>query len=141
MFCPQCAAENDIDKSYCRQCGQPLSAVRLALECRVDEAIKIVEGDKNLTGHRFRIALAGVVILTAIVTILSGVRIGFANIQSAAVILILVMIYFLHLSRNHHRIARLLEIEKKSSTPGQLGAPNIAAPDSITEQNTLKLKK
>lgn len=138
MFCPQCAAENEIDKSFCRKCGQSLAAVRLALEGRVDAAMKIAEGDKKLTGYRLRIGLAGLVILTAIVTILSGVRIGFANIQSAALILILVMLYFFQLSRNYHRVARLLDTENQSAAPK---LNNIAPPESITEQSTLKLKR
>ena len=152
MFCPQCATENDKDKSYCRRCGQSLTAVRLALEGRVDEAIKIVEGDKMLSGYRFRIGIAGLVILAAILTILTGVQIGFKNIQSAALILILVMILFLHLSRQHHRVARLLDAGEQSRTPNLPGPPleqsqlregagNIVAPDSITEQSTLELKR
>jgi uncharacterized membrane protein YvbJ len=151
MFCPKCAAENDVDKSYCRQCGQPLAAVRLALEGRVDEAIKTVAGDKMLSGYRFRIGVAGLVILTAILTILTGVQIGFKNIQSAAVVLILVMILFLHLSRQYHRVARLLDTEEQSSTPNLPGSPGgqnqlrdgtaIVVPASITEQSTLELKR
>ena len=147
MFCPQCAAENEIDQSFCRKCGQPLAAVRLALEGRVDEAMKIVEGDKMLSGHRLRIGIAGVVILTSILTILTGVQIGFRNIQSAALILILVMIFFLHLSRRYHRVARLLDAEDQSLTPSLTSSPTeqnelrAGAPASITEQSTLKLKR
>ena len=148
MFCPKCAAENDVDKSYCRKCGQPLTAVRLALEGRIDEAIKTVEGDKNLTGYRFRIGIAGLVILASILTILTGVQIGFKNIQSAALVLILVMIFFLHLSRNYHRVARLLDAGEQltpnlSSSPGGQNQlrEETNIPASITEQSTLELKR
>jgi|GEM_PF-1264742 len=155
MFCPKCAAENVVEKSYCRQCGQPLAAVRLALEGRIDEAIKTVAGDKTLSGYRFRIGVAGLVILTAILTILTGVSIGFANIQSAAVVLILVTIFFLHLSRNYHRVARLLDTGEQSpnltSSPagqrqlrevaGEVSAAGIVGPGSITEQSTLELRR
>ena len=145
MFCPQCAAENETDKSFCRRCGQPLAAVRLALEGRVDEAIKIVEGDKMLSDYRLRVGIAGVVIVTSILTILTGVQIGFRNIQSAALILILLMIFFLHLSRRYHRVARLLDAEEQLGSPKLTSAPQSqlrdAAPSSITEQSTLELKR
>ena len=139
MFCPKCATENDVDKSYCRKCGQSLAAVRLALDGRIDEAIKIVEGDKRLSGYRFRIGIAILVILVAITTILTGFKIGFANIQSAALVLILVAIFLLHLSRNHHRVARLLDTSSPSEQ-NQL-REGAVAPGSITEQSTLELKR
>ena len=138
MFCPQCGAENEKDKSYCRRCGQSLAAVRLALEGRVDEAIKTVEGDKKLSGYRLRVALAGVVIVAAILTILTGVQIGFRNIQSAALILILLMILFWRLSWKYHRVARLLDAEDQSVKVKLTTSPQ---PALLTEQNTLELKR
>ena len=149
MFCPKCAAENDVDKGYCRQCGQPLAAVRLALEGRIDEAIKTVEGDRKLTGYRFRIGIAGLVILASILTILTGFQIGFANIQSASAVLILVALFLWHLSQKYHRVARLLDPEDQSLTPKLTSSAReenqlrvgAVAPDSITEQSTLELKR
>lgn len=38
MYCPQCGTQNEPKQSYCRQCGQPLMSVQLALDGRVDEA-------------------------------------------------------------------------------------------------------
>lgn len=154
MFCPLCGSENNSEKNYCRQCGLPLSAVRLAVDGRVDEAIKTVEGDQKLTGYRFRIGIASFLILVAIATIFTGGRIGFSNIQSAALILIMMMIFFVLLSRKSHRVARLLDAEDQSAAAnvtssftgrnqlreGGPSGPNIVAPDSITEQSTLELK-
>jgi len=151
MFCPQCGSENGPEKNYCRQCGLPLSAVRLALDGRVDNAIKIVDGDKNLWRYRFRIGIASLLILIGISTILTGGTIGFSNIQSAAVILIIVMIVFIHFSRKSRRIARLLDTEDDSAPLNLAGREqqavangtrdtNIVGPSSITEQSTLKLK-
>lgn len=151
MFCPQCGSENNLEKNYCRQCGQPLTAVQLAMDGRVDEAIKTVAGDAKLSGYRFQIVIACVLILIAIATIFTGGKIGFSNIQSAALILIIMMVFFIYLSRKIHRVTRLLDAEDQSVTSniasslndrGQLreGA-NIVAPDSITDQSTLELKR
>jgi hypothetical protein len=40
MLCPRCGTENSLEQSYCRQCGLALSAVRLTLEGRADEALE-----------------------------------------------------------------------------------------------------
>ena len=48
MFCPRCGTENNLEKRYCRHCGQPLSSVRLALEGRVDLAITTLQKGKSL---------------------------------------------------------------------------------------------
>ncbi len=45
MFCPKCGAQNKIEQKFCRNCGQSLSAVRMALEGRIDEAIATLEKD------------------------------------------------------------------------------------------------
>ena len=39
MFCPQCSAENDSSKKYCRNCGFSLAAVHFVLEGHLHEAI------------------------------------------------------------------------------------------------------
>lgn len=38
MYCPQCGTQNEPRQGYCRQCGQPLMSVQLALDGKVDEA-------------------------------------------------------------------------------------------------------
>jgi hypothetical protein len=43
MFCPRCGAQNKIESRYCRECGLPLTSVRLTLEGRVDEAAARLE--------------------------------------------------------------------------------------------------
>jgi len=40
MLCPRCGTENSLEQSYCRQCGLGLSAVRLTIEGRADEALE-----------------------------------------------------------------------------------------------------
>src|SRR5258708_39606826 len=39
MFCPRCATENTLEKGYCRQCGQRLTSVRLALEGTSEQSL------------------------------------------------------------------------------------------------------
>jgi len=116
MFCPQCGSENEREKKYCRSCGQPLSAVRLALEGRVDAAIRMSEGEQRPTAYRVRVGIGVFFILVGIMSIFTGGRIGFSNIQSAALILILMMVFFIQISRKSHRIARALDSEDQ--TPG-----------------------
>lgn len=37
MYCPHCGADDEARPSYCRQCGQSLVSVQLAVDKRVDE--------------------------------------------------------------------------------------------------------
>jgi hypothetical protein len=153
MYCPQCGSENDPDKKYCRSCGLPLSAVRLALEGRVDAAIRMSEDEQRPRAYRVRVGIAVFLILIGVVSIFTGGRIGFSNTQSAALILIFMMVFFIQVSRKSHRIARALDSEDK--TPGLdhidsdvasiRGAnPSLLkqAPNtSVTDQETIKLNR
>jgi hypothetical protein len=71
MFCPKCAAQNELAQAYCRQCGQPLSDVRLALEGRTSQSLEKLEAGEKWV-H------AGAV--TLIVFTLIGLAIGIAGI-------------------------------------------------------------
>ncbi len=153
MFCPECGSENDRDKKFCRSCGQPLAAVRLALDGRVQAAIKMSEGEQRLTPHRIRIGIAVFLILVGLATIFTGGRIGFSNVQSAALVLILMMIFFIFTSLKAHRIARALDVEDQApgldradSDPVSIRAGNPAvlkqAPESsVTDQETIRLHR
>lgn len=58
MFCPQCGASNERDQKFCRQCGQALTAVRLATEGRVDEALeKLKKGADSLAAGAINLAI------------------------------------------------------------------------------------
>jgi hypothetical protein len=39
MFCPQCSTKNTLEQKYCRQCGQQLTDVRIAIRGGADEAL------------------------------------------------------------------------------------------------------
>jgi hypothetical protein len=58
MFCPQCGASNNLDQKFCRQCGKALTAVRLAMEGRVDEALeKLKKGEDSLASGAINLAI------------------------------------------------------------------------------------
>lgn len=59
MFCPRCATENKKEQRYCRQCGLPLPAVRLALDGQVDEAIQKYKKSETALGCGIVILLIG----------------------------------------------------------------------------------
>ena len=149
MFCPNCGSENDQQKSYCRHCGLPLAAVRLAVDGRVDEAIKTIQGQRGLRLYRGRMLIGALLILIAISTIFTAGKFGFSNVQSAAFILIILVLFFMMLVRTGHRVAQLLdpntntsELEFSKSITGQATTMRLpeAAPNSITEQDTVKIE-
>lgn len=144
MFCPQCGCENDAQKNFCRKCGQPLAAVRLAMDGRVDEAAKSLDGEQRVWPYRARTGLGIFLILVAISTVFTAGKFGFSNVQSAAVVLILIVLWFLLLGRKSHRIARLLNdhsndvlLSPSNDAPSLTGGKSAA---SISEQDTLRLK-
>jgi hypothetical protein len=153
MFCPRCGTENDSELSYCRTCGQTLSSVRLALEGRVDQAITTLRKEQKISVHRVRVVASAILILTALATLLTAGRFGFANVGSAAILLIITLIFFLQLVLKTRRVARLLDPEAEprdlmtnpspTSLPeartNALHAPVHKTPESITERTTIKL--
>ena len=40
MYCPTCGAQNDPKRDYCRQCGQSVSGVRLAVQGNAEQSLK-----------------------------------------------------------------------------------------------------
>lgn len=50
MFCPKCGTNNNPEQKYCRQCGQQLTATRIALEGGFDNALdKLKKGENALS--------------------------------------------------------------------------------------------
>lgn len=61
MFCPQCATENDLQQGYCRHCGLPLAAARLALERRFDQALAELEASRLSLRRARTFVIAGLI--------------------------------------------------------------------------------
>ena len=153
MFCPRCGTENDSELSYCRSCGQALSSVRLAVEGRVDQAITALRNEQRISVYRVRLAVSAFLILAALATLFTGGRVGFANIGSAAILLIIILILFVQLVLKSRRVAHLLdpEAELREFAPkpvatslseartNALPSPVHKTPMSVAESTTLKL--
>ncbi len=154
MFCPSCATENQTKQKYCRRCGQPLTGVQLALEGRIDEAIKTLRiGEKT---PRVKFVLLAIALLALLPWMANALRNG------APLTLILMPAWglllglLIGLSKRAFklwRVKRLLNagVEFKSLTanvaasPGFAIASNSSVPDqpvpvSVTENTTLELK-
>jgi hypothetical protein len=40
MYCPKCSTQNEPQQAYCRQCGQALAGVQLAVEGNTDQSLE-----------------------------------------------------------------------------------------------------
>jgi hypothetical protein len=84
MFCPRCATENGLEQGYCRQCGQALADVRLALDGRSTEALeRLRTGGKWVNGG---IAALMSFTLIAILIAISAVALGDPALTNIAMI-------------------------------------------------------
>ena len=151
MFCPSCATENQPEQKYCRRCGQPLTGVHLALEGRVDEAIKALGIGKKPPSVKY-VLLAGALLLLSISTIhslVTGAPLAFLLMPAWGALLGLLIV----LSKRTFelwRVKRLLNagVEFKALTANTAASPDLTiasnsaapAPVSVTENTTLDLK-
>jgi len=154
MFCPSCATENQPAQKYCRRCGRPLAGVHLALEGRVDEAIKTLRiGEK--TPHVKFILLAAALLLLSITTIhalRTGAPLAFLLMPACGLLLGLLIGLSKRTFKLWH-VKRLLNagVEFKSLTTNSVASPDFPiasnssaakppVPVSVTENTTLELR-
>ena len=148
MYCPKCGDHNETQQSFCRQCGQSLISVRLALEGRVDEVIaKFAKAEDLLAGGLLTFAIF---VIGAVVSLMLGGSVPFAIslLLGFAICLPIVIKGLVRVDR----LGRLLDPKKTSSdmlreagrpAAELLAAPptdSLVAPNSITEDTTLNLK-
>ena len=154
MFCPSCATENQPEQKYCRRCGQPLAAVHLALEGRVDEAIKTLRIGEKAPRVKF-VLLAAALLLLSITTIhalRTGAPLAFLLMPAWGLLLGL-LIGLSKRAFRLRRVKRLLNagVEFKSLTANvaanrdlalasNSSAPKEPVPVSVTENTTLDLR-
>lgn len=85
MFCPRCGTQNKDEQKFCRGCGQPLSAMQMAMEGRLEETLQtLTKNFEKLTSGAVTliifasIALAACVFspFTAVINLALGLIIG-----------------------------------------------------------------
>lgn len=158
MFCPQCGASNERDQKFCRQCGQALTAVRLATEGRVDEALeKLKKGADSLAAGAINLAIfssfAFVVTLLAtifdatqgpwpILNIVIGLAIGIP-LTVRGIIRLGRARKILEAEDQKNRAGELTDRAKGSLPEAPITAPTSlprATPASVTEHTTYELE-
>ena len=157
MYCPRCSTINNPDQKFCRQCGLPFAALRIALAGDYDDAIeKLRKGESALGGGVLTlcifigIAIANVLLsyffdrspnyITALINIILGLvfalpalLVGLKRIRSSKSLL-----------ENPNAEPRLqsegpvIQLPKAAVTDRSISAPHF--PDSVTEQTTMDLK-
>lgn len=157
MFCPRCGASNDSEQKFCRQCGQALTAVRLATEGRVDEALeKLKKGADSLAGGAINLA-----IFSTVAFVVTMLGIFFDQIQGPWPILNIIVGLLIGIPLTVRGIVRLerarkiLEAEDRKNRAELANRPKAelpetpitaptslprATPASVTEHTTYELE-
>ena len=159
MFCPRCSAQNELQQGYCRQCGQALSGVRLALEGSADQLLgKLRASEKWIRGGTNALVVFTLIALAIAFLGIALTNPALSNIAMINLLLGLVIgLPLIYLGRiKLKRAARLLsQAQAESSqavleqdqhpesllTPGlDAGLRRVPAQSSVTEQTTLDLQ-
>ena len=159
MFCPQCGIRNELNQSYCRQCGQSLSDVRLALKGSAGESLeKLKAGEKLVYSGSVTIAVFAFVALaiSIISVILTGVTYNISIIINLLLGLAIGLPLFLAGKANLKRATNLLSkaeegssqslperdlrSEEQLTTALKADLRELPAEGSVTEGTTLNLK-
>jgi hypothetical protein len=156
MYCPKCSAQNESEQKYCRQCGLPLTILKLALEGRVDEAVaKYKKGGASLSGSTFTLGLC---LFGALVNLLliPGPWNVYAVVANSIIGLLIALPMIITGHVRLSRAKRLLDSEDQAPrliiaeshrTATLLTAPGtdpllsrVPIPSPVTEHTTLNLK-
>ena len=152
MFCPQCSAQNESKQRYCRQCGQLLSTVHLALEGRADEAIMRFKQARN--SLNYGLSFLGMFILIGLFTFLLGGVVPYAVLAIGFAVCLPSILKGIMLLR---RVSHLLGVTEDTSSlmierpmRSAIESPAIRTtdpmdlrsqvPDSVAAHTTLDLK-
>jgi hypothetical protein len=160
MFCPACASQNEVEQGYCRQCGQALSGVRLALEGNAEESLeKLKAGEKwikggNATLLAFSLIAVAIAALGIVAHDLSFGYIAFLNLLLGSCIGVPLVycgrvklkgaVRLLSSSQNETTSATLVQARQTDellTTQLKSVVPRLPARPSVTEHTTLDLQK
>ena len=157
MFCPLCNTENESEQGYCRQCGLPLSGVRLAISGRAEEALsRYKKGSGALSAGA--ITLLVCVLIALLNFFLSSESRNYGTLVNLLIGLVvalpLIIIGMVRVSRaegllkdEEFAIHQLRgQTYKPASLPSDTRrivplAESPSARNSVTEQTTVKLKR
>jgi len=70
IFCPRCAAENELGQAYCRQCGLALADVALALHGAPRESVAKLKSGSHVMNGGIAV-LTSFMLIAVIITLLS----------------------------------------------------------------------
>lgn len=157
MYCPRCSTLNNLDQKFCRQCGLPFAALRVALAGNYDDAIeKLKKGENALGGGVLTLCIF---IVVAIANVLLSYFFDFTpNYITALINLILGLVFGLPammIGLKRIRISKslledqnatphlqseepVIQLPKAAITDRSISAPPV--PDSVTEHTTMDLK-
>jgi hypothetical protein len=123
MFCPGCGSENDLRQGYCRQCGQALSSVRLALEGNAEQSLeKLKASEKWIQGGSTTLIVFTViaVIISILSVILNAPAMAFSAIINLVLGLAIGLPLILAGKANLKRAVRLLSESQPEPVPSVL---------------------
>lgn len=149
MFCPTCATENDHHARFCRQCGQPLKAVALAVDGQADECIeKFKQAGESLVSGIVTFAIFFVLAIVAYIPF--GPWPAAINLLLALIFSVPQIVKGLLRHRAAHRIlaagpgSSLTDRPKPAPAPAARTIESIEPPSqiagSVTEHTTLQLE-
>ena len=157
MFCPRCNTQNESEQKYCRQCGLPLSSIRLALEGRAEEALsKYKKGGRALSAGTIILIVCVLIALLnfflsseprnygVLINLLIGLLVALPMIitglvrVSRAERLLKDKDLAIHLIRGQTDESALLPPASHKIDPL---AESLSVQNSVTEQTTLKLER
>jgi len=128
MFCPRCGAQNKQEQKFCRNCGQSLAFVRLALEGKIDEAAAELKRSYNNLG--LAIGTLGFFIFVALVNLFLWDWGTLINL----VLGVLITIGWFH--KGFKRMERVLKMFQGEELPARHAIPstNQPAPGAVSSQ-------
>jgi hypothetical protein len=153
MFCPNCAAQNDVSQHYCRTCGLGLDAIvaEMAVQNPSEEMAALLKTKRRteLLG-KFALSISGIIGLSLLLALafyyklaIFGPEVLFGSAIGALVLFLLASIIFFGYSKFVLKIdaLRLHEPDELSTSTAKLLNDPPFEPASVTEHSTERLHR